>query len=361
MKTDTISADEYSDVQDLERRILAVLSVFESNRKLEDSGEYLLPDGRKVHPSIEDMKSFLKNGATIEVKKMEASVKRLLDRGLVTKKGDCYLLSDAGKKLGKKCRSERMSKGYDNLLSRTETSKAYSIFCERVFGKDLSQYNVLDMEQLNTLMKKLELRPSEVALDVGCGNGRITEYISDLTGAKMVGLDFAAEVISMAQRRTINKKDRLTYVVGDMDDLTFEERSFDAIISIDTLYFVDNIVETIKKLKSLLNPSSGRLAIFYDQSCNPDESRDVLLPKNTKVGVALSNNGLVYETVDYTAKSRGIWIREIEAARELKELFAKEGNSDIYEDRAQDAKRTLETIENGRQVRHFYLAKSKTE
>ncbi len=359
MKTDATSANEYSDMQDLEKRILAVLSVFQSNRKLEDSGEYVLPDGRKAKPSIEGVKSFLKDSATIEAEKMEASVKRLLDRGLITKKADCYFLSEAGDKLGRKCRKERMSKAYDNLLSRTETSKAYSIFCERVFGKDLSQYNVLDMDQLNTLVKKLELKPSEVALDVGCGNGRIIEYISDLTGAKMVGLDFATEVISMAQRRTINKKDRLTYVVGDMDELTFEERSFDAIISIDTLYFVDNIDATVRKLKSLLNPSSGRLAIFYGQSRNPDESRDLLLPRNTRVGVALSNSGLVYETVDYTEKSRGIWIREIEAAGELKELFAKEGNSDIYEDREQDAKRTLETIENGRQVRHFYLARPK--
>ncbi len=359
MPEDTASVNDFSGMSELERRILAVLSVFESSRKLKDSGDYGLPDGRRVRSSVDGVKSFLSDGATIEAAKMDASIGQLVKMGLVTKKEDCYFLSDVGKKIGRKCWNERMSKGYDNLLSRTETSKAYSMFCQRVFGKDLSQYNVLDMEQLNILIEKLELKPSEVALDLGCGNGRIAEYISDLTGAKMVGLDFAAEVISRAQRRTINKKDRLTYVVGDMDDLAFKEGSFDAIISIDTLYFVESIDTVIRKLRSLLKPSSGRLAIFYDQSCDPDELRDVLLPGNTKVGTALSNNGLAYEAVDYTVSSRGIWIREIEAAEELKELFAKEGNADIYEDRAQDAKRTLETIENGRHVRYFYLAKLK--
>ncbi len=359
MPEDTASVNDFSDMSELERRILAVLSLLESGRKLENSGEYVLPDGRRVRSTIDGTKSFLSDGATIETAKMDASIGQLVKVGLVTKKADCYFLSDIGKKLGRKCRNERMSKGYDNLLSRTETSKAYSMFCQRVFGKDLSQYNVLDMEQLNTLIEKLELKPSEVALDLGCGNGRIAEYISDLKGAKMVGLDFAAEVISRAQRRTINKKDRLIYVVGDMDDLSFEEGSFDAIISIDTLYFVESIDATIRKLKSLLKPSSGRLAIFYDQSCDPDEPRDVLLSENTKVGTALSNNGLAYEIVDYTTNSRGIWVREIEAAEELKELFAKEDNTGIYEDRAQDAKRTLETIKNGRQVRYFYLAKLK--
>jgi len=359
MPRDTASVDGFSDMPDLERRILAVLSVLEGSRRLEDSSEYVLSDGRRVRSSVEGIKSILRGGAPIEDKKMGASVERLLEMGLVTKRADCYFLSDVGKKLGRKCRKERMSKGYDSLLSRTETSKAYSVFCEHVFGKDLSQYNVLDMEQLNTLIEKLELRAREVALDLGCGNGRIAEYISDLTGAKMVGLDFAAEVIKRAQQRAVNKKDRLTYLLGDMDDLSFEEQIFDAVISVDTLYFVENISATVGKLKSLLKQPNGRLAIFYDQSCDPDESRDVLLPENTKVGKALNSNGLTYETVDYTVNSKGIWIREIEAAEELKELFAKEGNMDIYEDRAQDAKRTLETIENGRQVRCFYLAKLK--
>ena len=358
MPEDTTTTNDFSDMPDLEKRILAVLSVFESGRRLEDSGEYVLPDGGRGKPSVEGIKSYLKDGATIETKTMDTSLEQLLTKELVKKETNSYFLSELGKKTGRKFRSERMSKGYDNLLSRTETSQAYSMFCERVFGKDLSQFNVLDMEQLNTLIEKLELKPSEVALDIGCGNGKIAEYISDLIGAKMVGLDFAAEVIKKAQQRTVDKKDRLTYMVGNMDELSFEDGSFDAIISIDTLYFVENIDATIRKLKTLLKPT-GRLAIFYDQSCEPDEPRDVLLPENTKIGVALRNNGLAFETIDYTANSRGIWVREIEAAEELKELFAKEGNVDIYEDRTRDTRRTLEKVENGRQVRHFYLAKLK--
>jgi ubiquinone/menaquinone biosynthesis C-methylase UbiE len=359
MPEDTIHAGVFGTMSDLEKRILVVLSILEANRKSENTDEYVFPDGRRVGPTIEGIKSFLKEGATMDMEKIDTSTDQLLQRKLVIKKSDCYFLSEVGKRVGKELKTERMSKGYDDLLSRTETSKAYSLFCERVFGKDLSQFNVLDMEQLNTLTKKVELNPGEVALDLGCGNGRIAEYISDTTGAKIVGLDFASEVIKRARQRTDDKKDHLTYLVGDMDDLSFEEHSFDAVISIDTLYFVENINATIEKLKNLLKTPNGKLAIFYDQSCAPDESRDVLLPENTKVGKALSSNGLAYETVDYTANSKRIWIREIQAAEELKELFAKEGNTDIYEDRAQDAKRTLETIRNGRQVRHFYLARLK--
>ena len=175
---------------------------------------------------------------------------------------------------------------------------------------------------------------------------------------KVVGLDFAAEVIKAAQRRTADRKNRLTYIAGNMDELSFEDGSFDAVISIDTLYFVDSIDLAIGKLKKLLKPRVGRLAIFSDENINLDESRDNLLPENTKVGKALRNNAMAFQTLDFTSNSREIWIREIQAAEELKELFIKEGNKDIYEDRAKDAKQTLESIESGRHVRHFYLARS---
>jgi ubiquinone/menaquinone biosynthesis C-methylase UbiE len=351
------SAYGLASMQDLEKRIVTVLSLFETGRKVEGSDEYILPTGNRVRPAIEGIKSFLKDGASIEEQRMRASLEWLLESGLATKKSDCYFLTDTGKTLGKKFRTERMSKGYDDLLSRTGASKAYSVFCERVFGKDLSQFNVLDMEQLSTLIEKLNLKHGETALDLGCGNGRVAEYISDATGAKMTGLDFASELIKTSQQRTVGKKNRLTYIVGNMDELSFGEGSFDAIISIDTLYFVDSIDGTIKELKRLLKPTTGRLAIFYDQSVNPDESRDILLPENTKVGKALRNNGLTYQAVDFTSNSRQIWIREIQAAEELKEQFVKEGNTDIYEDRAKDAKQTLESIESGRHVRYFYLAR----
>jgi len=357
MPEDVRNMDDFADTPDLEKKILVVLSVFEANRRLEDSDEYVLSNGKRIRPTVEGIKSFLKDGATIEAEKMRASIEQLLKKDLITKKSDCYFLSAVGKKVGKKFKTERMSKGYDDLLSRTGTSKAYSMFCERVFGKDLSQFNVLDMEQLNTLIQKLDLKLGETALDLGCGNGRVAEYISDTTGAKITGLDFAGELIKTSQQRTADKKSRLTYVVGNIDELSFDEGSFDAIISIDTLYFVDSIDATIKELKRLLKPTTGRLAIFSDQNVNPDESRDILLPENTKVGRALRDNDLTYQTIDFTSNSRQIWIREIEAAEELKELFIKEGNTDIYEDRAKDAKQTLESIENGRHVRYFYLAR----
>ena len=183
---DAVSTDGCANIADLDRRILTVLSLFETGRRQEGSDEYILPTGNRVRPTIEGIRSVLKDGATIEDQKMLTSMEWLQKNALVTRESDCYFLTSTGKTLGKKFKTETMSKGYDDLLLRTGKSKAYSMFCERVFGKDLSQFNVLDMEQLNTLIETLDLKPEETALDLGCGNGRITEYISDATGAKII-------------------------------------------------------------------------------------------------------------------------------------------------------------------------------
>ena len=55
-------------------------------------------------------------------------------------------------------------------------------------------------------------------LDVGCGNGKIAEYISDLTQASVTGIDYVPEAISHAQERTAEKRGRLSFIFGQYRD-----------------------------------------------------------------------------------------------------------------------------------------------
>ena len=48
-------------------------------------------------------------------------------------------------------------------------------------------------------------------LDLGCGNGKMAEYISDCTGANLTGIDFIPFAIQQAQERTQAKRDRLEF------------------------------------------------------------------------------------------------------------------------------------------------------
>ena len=91
---------------------------------------------------------------------------------------------------------------YQHYYPAAQASKAHSELCERVFGKDLTQDGQADMDSLNDLISFLEIDKDDKVLDLGCGAGGISEYVSDETGAHVTGLDYAASAIDEAMKRT---------------------------------------------------------------------------------------------------------------------------------------------------------------
>ncbi|MBE9556977.1 MAG: class I SAM-dependent methyltransferase [Proteobacteria bacterium] len=92
------------------------------------------------------------------------------------------------------------------------------------------------MDGIGDLLARLDLQAGDRVLDIGCGGGVISQYISDQTGANVTGLDYAASAIALATERTAAKGSRLTFVEGDISALDYPAHSFDAVVSLDTLY-----------------------------------------------------------------------------------------------------------------------------
>jgi hypothetical protein len=69
---------------------------------------------------------------------------------------------------------------YTRYYSAVQLSRANAIFNERLAGRDLCQHDFIELEQLDQLVEWTGLRAGQQALDLGCGNGFIAEYLSDL-------------------------------------------------------------------------------------------------------------------------------------------------------------------------------------
>ena len=63
-----------------------------------------------------------------------------------------------------------------------EQSKAHAKFCELVYGKNLCQHGMADMMQIGEMIKLMDLNSKDKILDLGCGNGLITEYLGNYLG-----------------------------------------------------------------------------------------------------------------------------------------------------------------------------------
>lgn len=184
-------------------------------------------------------------------------------RGLARRTDDAWRLTERGQQASRDARQRRppIWYWYKEFYTVIDHSRAFSRYCERVYGKDLSQHGFSDVEELHWMLGLVHLDGTMHMLDIGCGSGRISEYISDLTSARVTGIDYMPEAIALAKRRTASKRDRLCFRVGNIEFLDLGGKRFDVILSIDSIFFGKDLTGTLAGLKGLLKPG-GEMVIF---------------------------------------------------------------------------------------------------
>lgn len=247
---------------------------------------------------------------------------------------------------------------YTHFYTATQHSPVHAEFCERVFGRDLCQHGFVDMAQLDALLACLRLAPGERVLDVGCGNGLIAAYISDCTGATVTGIDYIAEAIDQARERAAHQTNRLQFMVGDINALDLPPASFDAIISLDSLYFSNDYTHTLRQLMEATRPG-GQIAIFYSHGREPWIPKDqffadTLLPDRTPLGAALAALGLAFTTPDFTEADYQLAVKREQVLRDLYSRFVAEDMLFVYENRLGDAQGIQQAISEGLHKRYLY-------
>ncbi|NHK32842.1 MAG: class I SAM-dependent methyltransferase [Asgard group archaeon] len=313
----------------------------------------------KTPTSLEDINSRgkLLHKWTFENKSVESNLKDiselLIQKELLQKTTNGYLLTRLGKSKALEIRGKRIGKRFSDELTKVNNSPTHSLFCKRVFGKDLAQANMMDMFQLEKLLKIINLTSKNKVLDLGCGLGKISEYISDKTNAYVLGIDIASEVINLAKKRTQEKRHRLDYQIEDINNLTLPSKSFDTIIAIATLHYVIDIERTIQQLKEILKPT-GQMGIFTFQYAFEKDNPDTLLPENTKLAQILKKNNLTFRTWDFTKREIDIRQKQLLIANELKEQFQKEGNIELCKDRIEECEIDLPRLLNGEKRRFLF-------
>jgi len=101
----------------------------------------------------------------------------------------------------------------------------------------------------NELIEKIGLRGDESILDIGCGDGKITDALSHLTRGEVVGIDLSSEMIAYAQK-SFSKP---TFIQMDAQALNFHER-FDVVFSNAALHWVRDHKAVLEGIYKALKP-----------------------------------------------------------------------------------------------------------
>ena len=282
----------------------------------------------------------------------------LVSKGLVENSGGEWRLTSHGVPLGEEYRAERIDMYwyyYQKFYTSAHSSAAHSELCRRVFGQDLTQEGQTDMTSLNFALDQLPLGPGKTLLDLGCGAGVIAEHISDLTECTVVGIDYSSSAIAAAKARTKDKKTRLIFKTDNFNSMQPSEGAFDAILSMDTLYWVSDMTRVIDVLARSLAPN-GRMALFMNHDVSAGNQAVELQSDNSWLGQAITSLGLSTRVYDFTANLGAFWERNYAAALALRDAFEAEGNGFIADSLIRESEEDfLPQIHQGQYARYLYI------
>lgn len=223
-------------------------------------------------------------------------------------------------------RKLRFYKGYEYFYKRLEKNKFFSTYCERVFGIDFSQDGFSDIGQITDLLKQADIKPEDKVLDIGCGNGKLAEYIADQTGATVYGFDYSKHAIRSARKRVKGKK-RLVFETGLIGDKDYPDNFFDVIISVDTMYFAPDLNRFVHQLHGWLKPG-GTFFAFYGEG-NFDKRSNHW--EETPLAAALRSNHITYEAQDFTYQHYELMKRKREVIEAMRDEFINSNISFYYQ------------------------------
>jgi ubiquinone/menaquinone biosynthesis C-methylase UbiE len=273
----------------------------------------------------------------------------LKTKKLVQEENSKWILTQTGKDVADELRILRppIYYWYRDFYSAIENSQAFDEYSRRVFGANFGQHGFSDIYQIQRMLDLLRLARSSKVLDIGCGNGKMAEYISDLTQVSVTGIDYVQEAIEQATKRTKEKRHRLNFKVANLEFLDFADESFDTIMSVDTIFFGRKMEATLAGLKRILK-ANGQMAVF-----NGDfQYRDFL--------AALTANGLTYEVYDFSQEHIKHMLLKNRVAKELQKAFALEGNTFVWENLMTESFADLNSFKKldfNPEARYLYIVK----
>ncbi|MEM6940986.1 MAG: bifunctional 2-polyprenyl-6-hydroxyphenol methylase/3-demethylubiquinol 3-O-methyltransferase UbiG [Pseudomonadota bacterium] len=140
--------------------------------------------------------------------------------------------------------------------------------------------------RLSWFDKHIDWRGKEV-LDLGCAGGFMAEAL-DARGARVTGIDPAADAVRAAAAHAAAVGREIRYDVGVGEALPYTEARFDAVVCVDVLEHVTDLGQVIREVARVLRP--GGMFLYDTINRNPiarlatiTVAEDILrlLPKGT--------------------------------------------------------------------------------
>jgi len=221
-------------------------------------------------------------------------------------------------------------------------------------GVDLGFHELMDDPQISALLRACRVDSAAEALHFGCGTGRLTARLAELTGARWTGVDTAGAVIRQARARARRDPD-LRWAEIDPVAPPVPVAMYDVALTIDALYFLPDLSTHVEQLARALRPG-GRLCIVQSHWGPATGGARRRSPGRSPVAGALRAAGLSFTSVDLTSLEAEHWERRVNLLQANRPGFSSEGLDELYEQRFAEAC-TFHLWPAEQRARHLFVAR----
>lgn len=130
---------------------------------------------------------------------------------------------------------------------------AYAAWRESVLGR------VTDQIERHRILERIGSPTGLRVLDVGCGDGILTVELAR-RGARATGVDTSPGIVGAARERAKQGGYDATFGVAQAGALPFPPGTFDVVIAITVLCFIENAAGALREMSRVLEPG-GRLVV----------------------------------------------------------------------------------------------------
>jgi len=92
-------------------------------------------------------------------------------------------------------------------------------------------------------------------VDLGCGFGWFSRWAAGKQASSVLGIDISTKMLERAQAETAS--DKVTYQIGDLDELVLNEQSCDLVFSSLALHYVRDLERLLSTVGAALSPGGS--------------------------------------------------------------------------------------------------------
>lgn len=126
-----------------------------------------------------------------------------------------------------------------------------TIFFEKYSKMDRSTKGLAGAGEWETLEKLLPGLNDKRILDLGCGFGWHCQYAMEHRAKSVTGVDLSENMLQIAKEKTDK---RITYLRMPIEDISFDNNSFDVVISSLAFHYIESFQPVAEKIAACLVP-----------------------------------------------------------------------------------------------------------